>query len=361
MESTLFAKLPLFCRLQRNAHRYESVPDINFIDESSYSSDEQRIPGIVKSKSEYNRTASRSRLAQMKSRRRNHQSQVSVMRSETEKLRDENEKLKQRLNAANNTIRDLEYVCRKNGGKEEDYRRFCSFLPKAKTTKEENVRNVIDEHSIAMMSQASTVRMGSTTKKKSRRNQRKNSDEHILLHNQEKRWNTTKASSCPQSLISFGNKYHHRNLSPHNILDMTDTAPCTPERSPKTDQGSCSISGNDIASVRQKTDSMGFSVKETLEIRHNDNLQGVEVYHQPVLTQSEHFLTQAAIKTVPLSRMTTGLDRLRSSKGQNTAFASEEFAGQFPRIQSLNQGYYIEEDNSEDSSPSNSSDERVEI
>mmetsp|Transcript_9789 Transcript_9789/g.10828 ORF Transcript_9789/g.10828 Transcript_9789/m.10828 type:complete len:389 (-) Transcript_9789:842-2008(-) len=241
MESTLSKIIPsCFRKGCRNSHRYESFHDINSIDLNQF-------PECISP------TTSNTCMMQvvssnwMKQRTGKFQSQSSVKYTETEKLRRENEKLKQRLNSANNTIRDLEHVCKKIDNErdtsefEESTKMFCSFIPR-KHRINSGPKLLTDDLSLfsnTVLSQASTVKMGSShSKKKSRsnskytrKNQTRSQDQHALLKHQEKRWKSSK--SCPRSLIIY-TKNRQQPKSSLGQIEL-DTAPCTPERSNKQD------------------------------------------------------------------------------------------------------------------------------
>ena len=134
--------------------------------------------------------------------------------NENEQLRLENEKLKHRLNLANDTIRDLEYACKNHN--DEATRVFCSFIPR-KHMKSKGTTKCRDDKSIFNvdeMSQASTVKMGSS---KSCRKQTKlllqnryfqkkiKNDETSLLEDQEIRWHPPTWSS-QQNIDLISNK-----------------------------------------------------------------------------------------------------------------------------------------------------------
>lgn len=252
--------------------------------------------------------------------RQNHDSSVrnSSMKDylyeydETEKLREENLTLKQRLNVANNTIRELEYVCNKNNRKgfedRDTIKPFCNFIPrKLKSSKN---ASLMDDHSLfsaAVMSQASTVRMGSSSSRIDKRKRKKKPerrDEKILLENQEIRWQITKAF-CPASCIT--------NPQRHNTkTDITDTAPCTPERSSKHYE-----LPNGIQSSRHTLNNKDrWAMDEVLiEFRaeESDEHHRLKLAKQNQI-QSMKFLSQVAITSAPLSRIAADAESMSSSR-----------------------------------------------
>jgi hypothetical protein len=324
MESTLLTKLPIFGRINRNANRYESFPDTNSVDESySFISGIHPV-GIINPIPERTKTNSkRLRKERMRSSPKNN-STKKVQSSETNRLREENEKLKQRLNAANNAIRDLEYVCKKNT-KEGDPKVFCSFIPRKPKSK--SAPNLIDDRSLfstGATSQAETVRMGSLmSNKKSKRTkkkQRKKNGEQALLEHQEIRWENRK-SSCSQSLL----RNRNQRFSSSNKVQATNTAPCTPERSPvptRSDLGTFPRPRNDIQSRRQKD---GGQTYEASLLQTQQRIEKI------------NFLTQVAMKTVPLSRMNV---TTQSWPDDENNLTEEDATGQFPRMRRFNEGFY---------------------
>ena len=222
--------------IRRNPHHryYESFPDINlsedhptrsFLDDSNKdlsknkldAKDEQRNPSS---------SSRRSNIESMSSRKTNSCLNVfnykndrveSVKTNEIELLLEETKRLRQQLNIANNTIRDLENVNKKKGinprlEKNTVLFASCSFIPRKPKQTVKNVTDSIDERSFfsaAACSQASTVRMGTSTKQKKNKklyskpyrvNQRKRSDEKCLLDAQEDMWQNS-MPPCPQSFL----------------------------------------------------------------------------------------------------------------------------------------------------------------
>ena len=160
---------------------------------------------------------------------------LPVQEVEAGRLREENELLKGRLNAANNAIRDLENVCKKHQdqGEEPTPSSFCSFLPK----KYRGMQSASDgddrsSHSAAVASQASTVRMGSLTKKKCETRKQKNNNRRNNVQNDESPKSSRFKPSCSKSLL-FGSKLRKQLAQRESSREQRDgdvTPPCTPER-----------------------------------------------------------------------------------------------------------------------------------
>lgn len=165
--------------------------------------------------------------------RTNHRS-IPVQENKAErKLREENEKLKQRLNSANNAIRDLENVCKKH--QDPIPQRFCSVQPK-KYREKQNARIDDDNslHSSAVTSQTSTVKMGSSTRNK-KRNGSSIGKGMKAQNSAEKEPKPSRFKpSCYKSFV-FGPKLRQKlaqkemEASQDRASDVTP--PCTPERS----------------------------------------------------------------------------------------------------------------------------------
>jgi len=163
---------------------------------------------------------------------RTNQRSIPVQENEAErKLREENEKLKHRLNAANNAIRDLENVCKKH--QDPVPQGFCSVLPKKyRETQKARIDDDKSIHSSAVFSQASTVKMGSST-----RNTKRNGSlgkGRKAQNSAEKEPKPSKFKpSCYKSLL-FGPKLRQK-LAQKEMEASQDrpvvTPPCTPERS----------------------------------------------------------------------------------------------------------------------------------
>mmetsp|Transcript_12078 Transcript_12078/g.22605 ORF Transcript_12078/g.22605 Transcript_12078/m.22605 type:complete len:336 (+) Transcript_12078:255-1262(+) len=166
-------------------------------------------------------------------------SPVSIEENESERrLREENEALKIRLNAANNTIRDLENVCKKHRNELDGVanQRFCSFLPKSHRDRRGDVCTFDNRshYSTAVASQASTVQMGSgAAAQKSRSSCCKNQNVTAVDQDDARAAKNFKPS-CSNSLL-FGPKLRKRlalrgiDTSIGYVSDVTP--PCTPERS----------------------------------------------------------------------------------------------------------------------------------
>lgn len=162
---------------------------------------------------------------------------ILVQENESERrLREENEALKIRLNVANNTIRDLENVCKKHRDQLEGGTppRFCSFLPKAYRDRQGHNENHDDQshYSMAVTSHASTVQMGSAAAQKQRAGSHTNRNISETRREEAKSVKNFK-KSCSNSLI-FGPKLR-KKLESRETMSRTEflanvTPPCTPER-----------------------------------------------------------------------------------------------------------------------------------
>ena len=495
--STLFNKIPLLRKIQQrnNNNQYESLfPDINSVEESnSFPEDDQNYSesGSSRRSRRSSRLNSRRLRVERRKMRSNpqyqhqHQQRHSSSNSnsnsssssstiskkslnETEKLRLENDKLKQRLNAANNAIRDLEYVCKKNhrknihrsnittksnahtstnsgshkgnsnhsnsksgsgsGNREErssasnngnnrsssDPKIFCSFIPRKLKAKNTPPNLLIDDRSsfsAAATSQASTVRMGSSYSKKIARKTGASGsgdrNRNGLLPNQEIAWQMnsksnkklSSLSSCPQSFVRHRNRNRHykftssrdvnmnMNANRNGNIDTVDTAPCTPERSP------ISNSRNDTSSKRHNNESARLSMNEVLnDIRASENESktlGIQTYHASIQVQrpmqrsmqmqpqdegqqqqnpqNQHqhqqrnlekmnFLTQIAMKSAPLNRMTVEPPLWNPNHNhEDPILENEDYTGKLNQSQGPDRGLFdIEdiEDDGEDSSDS---------
>lgn len=331
-QSTLLTWLPLFRRSERNALRYTSFSDKVYSEDSTKRS-YPRSPACMKMR----------QVHRDMSGREIHPIEID----ETEKLRQENERLKQRLNAANNAIRDLENVCKKSNKKKSvnDHSKtpFCAFVPRnLKATSRPN--NTDDQ---SLFSSASTVRMGSLASKKQfkrgSRRSRKKSNEKVLFENKEAKGRILKKSSCVQSFIFSQQRRHEENDS--RDVQTIGTAPCTPERLSRTEQSNqntFSYSGNDLKPTRcDKLQDTRFNLKgivlNDITASSSFNTQtSSEVQEKP---QKKNFLFQAVMKSAPLTRMAAdSLPRPHNdSEDKHFLVEKENITGRFPRVQNVYQ------------------------
>lgn len=169
-------------------------------------------------------------------------SPVSVEENESERrLREENEALKIRLNVANNTIRDLENVCKKHRNELDGVacQRVCSFLPKSHLDRRGGVCTFDNRshYSTAVASQASTVQMGSGAAAQKSRSSRCKNQNMTAVDQDDARAAKTFKPSCSNSLL-FGPKLRKKLALRDNgrsIGYASDvTPPCTPEMSKRS-------------------------------------------------------------------------------------------------------------------------------
>lgn len=326
---------------------------------------------------------------------------------ETNKLREENLKLKQRLHAAKNTIRDLEYAGnnRKDDSntniKDQDIapttstKLFCSFLlPKkppthAQTSKMEHVssQHRMDDQSVfssSGFSQASTVKTGSVSRSKSKKNRNvtrnsstlkqmkscKRSDGN-LVQNQQNNSCFHSFTSCPSSLKK---KNHNAWVTPSSSSSIefdnfeTETEPCSPDRSPSRPRGSYrsnkpySSSRNNVSSMRSSSiaqdkndneNNVNSSISSRMNIMDDPNFDniGIRTYQSTTLIpvqqklEKMNFLAQAAMKTIPLSFLDMERHTNNSNKHDGNVeciFERSEYGGGSKGQTFQKEGGYVE-------------------